>query len=231
MKAILFDIDDTLYNQIQPFENAYRDVFGQQQSSWIEALFKQSRKRSDEVFEASRRGEITMEEMYIYRVQKALADFDIQVTDKQALDFQERYVYYGKCIALTETMKKILDFCRKYAKLGIITNGPAARQWGKTQTLGLLNWVKRENIFVSGDLGVAKPDQRIFEYAARQMGLDDDRIYVGDSYANDVIGAVHAGWDAVWFNRRNREIPAGQRVPAYCIHTEQELYDIIRELI
>lgn len=57
----------------------------------IEEIFAVSRKYSDEVFKASTEGTITMEQMYIYRIQKALADFEILITDEQALTFQKYY--------------------------------------------------------------------------------------------------------------------------------------------
>ena len=94
MKAILFDVDDTLYDQVQPFARAYARVFGDSyplREGKIEEIFAVSRKYSDEVFKASTEGTITMEQMYIYRIQKALADFEVLITDEQALTFQKYY--------------------------------------------------------------------------------------------------------------------------------------------
>jgi FMN phosphatase YigB (HAD superfamily) len=43
-------------------------------------------------------------------------------------------------------------------------------------------------------IGYAKPDPRIFSDAIAALGLSPDRIaYVGDSYVNDVGGALAAG--------------------------------------
>ena len=71
--AILFDVDDTLYDMTQPFEKAYRDVFYDKypQLDW-KPVYVASRKHSDEVFEASQRGEISMDDMYVYRWSKAM---------------------------------------------------------------------------------------------------------------------------------------------------------------
>ena len=56
---------------------------------------------------------------------------------------------------------------------------------------------------MSYDVGVEKPDGRIFA-AAEEMLEDAERdsgpwekIYVGDEYAKDVVGATGAGWKAV----------------------------------
>ena len=67
MSAIIFDVDDTLYDQVIPFWNAYKAVFKDRFQLPMDDLFAASRRRSDEVFGPSQRGEITMEEMYIYR--------------------------------------------------------------------------------------------------------------------------------------------------------------------
>ena len=66
MKAFLFDVDDTLYDQLQPFQRAYLKMFGEPEGVDLERLFSRSRKRGDEVFEASQLGTISMEEMYIF---------------------------------------------------------------------------------------------------------------------------------------------------------------------
>ena len=77
IQAVLFDVDDTLYDQAQPFAKACEALFGRVYSFSIDALFASSRRHSDEVFELSRSGAISMEEMYIYRIQRAFADFQI----------------------------------------------------------------------------------------------------------------------------------------------------------
>lgn len=63
----------------------------------------------------------------------------------------------------------------------------------------------------SGVVGIAKPDRRIFEHAVKQLGVRR-AIHVGDSWPADVLGALGAGWDAVWFRRRP-ESYADARVP------------------
>ncbi len=43
-------------------------------------------------------------------------------------------------------------------------------------------------------VGVAKPDPAIFSFALEVLGVKAERVaYVGDSYANDVVGATGRG--------------------------------------
>ena len=72
--AVLFDVDDTLYDQTVPFEEAYAEYFGEKPAVPAEVIYPVTRKYSDEVYSRAMAGELTMEEMYIYRVQKAFED-------------------------------------------------------------------------------------------------------------------------------------------------------------
>ena len=149
-----------------------------------------------------------MDEMYIYRVRKAFEEFGIPISDEKALDFQRLYARRQDYIRMSPLMEDILAYCSGRARLGIITNGPADRQWDKVKSLQAEKWIPHENIFVSADVGAEKPDRKIFDHAKRAMRLEDAEIwFVGDAYALDVEGAVNAGWNAVWMNRRGRKIP------------------------
>ena len=238
-KAILFDVDDTLYDQTVPFKEAYAEYFGENPAVPAEVIYPVTRKYSDQVYSQALTGQITMEEMYIYRVQKAFEEFDVRITDAEALDFQKIYADCQRHIHMSEQMERILDYCGRKAELGIITNGPSAHQWNKVKSLQAERWVPHENIFVSGDVGAEKPDRKIFEYAEHTMGLEDAEIwFVGDAYELDVKGALNAGWNAVWMNRRKRKAPDGA-VLSECEHggriagveTEEELFGFVRMLL
>jgi FMN hydrolase / 5-amino-6-(5-phospho-D-ribitylamino)uracil phosphatase len=52
------------------------------------------------------------------------------------------------------------------------------------------------------EVGVAKPDPRIFAHAAATAGVSSHEVlHIGDDSALDVIGALDAGMQAVWINR------------------------------
>ena len=78
-------------------------------------------------------------------------------------------------------------------------------------------------------MGAEKPDRRIFDYAKTSMQLEDAEIwFVGDAYALDVKGAVNAGWNAVWMNRRGNMRVEGGLVPSYEVRSEKELFEVMR---
>ncbi len=60
----------------------------------------------------------------------------------------------------------------------------------------------------SQELGVAKPDPRLFHHAlARVACLPEQALYVGDSWKSDYLGARGVGMGAVWLNRSGRPAP------------------------
>ncbi|HFU4479762.1 TPA: HAD family hydrolase, partial [Streptococcus suis] len=87
MKALIFDVDDTLYDQIQPFERALERHFEVAREQ-IEPLYLSFRRYADEVFEATAIGKMSLKDSHIYRMKHALADFGYQVSDATALAIQ-----------------------------------------------------------------------------------------------------------------------------------------------
>jgi HAD superfamily hydrolase (TIGR01509 family) len=63
----------------------------------------------------------------------------------------------------------------------------------------------------SGKLGFEKPDPRIFQFAAEQIGVEPrDLVHIGDAWETDVRGAMDIGARAVWFAPTEmRSLPEG----------------------
>ncbi len=232
MKRFLFDVDDTLYNMLDPFSAAFRSLYGEEHGELdLVRLFVLSRKYSDEVFEDTNTGRMTMEEMYIYRMKMACAEMGLDMSDEEALAFQRYYAENQGRIQLPEGIRTILDqLTKKGALLGIITNGPSEHQRKKIHALGLDRWFSEDRIFVSGDFDVAKPDPRIYEIAVEALGgKADDYIYIGDSLENDVVGPSRAGLHTIWLNKRNVVNDTGVE-PDAAVTNDRELYELLMEL-
>jgi putative hydrolase of the HAD superfamily len=84
--------------------------------------------------------------------------------------------------------------------LGIVTNGLAEVQRPRLarSPIGPLF----DTVVVSDELGVAKPDARIFEHALRLLQHHDREtvLMVGDSLESDIQGGLNAGLQTCWFN-------------------------------
>jgi HAD superfamily hydrolase (TIGR01509 family) len=107
---------------------------------------------------------------------------------------------------LVDGARELLDALAGQSRLGIVTNNSVAEQMEKLRTLDIGRYF--DTLVMSEDVGIAKPDKRIFEIALERMGATPhETIIIGDSYTNDVIGAANAGIAAIWFNRFDHQTP------------------------
>lgn len=229
MKNVIFDVDDTLYDLMEAFEKAHKELFADQTDTECEELFKRSRTYSDEAFYMAREGKISHDEEFAYRIQKTYADEGIEVSKEEAKHFEERYRYHQKHIHVPEMIKTLLSECKKQGKtIGILTNGTALYQGKKLETLKLADWFEKDKMFISDVIGFTKPDVRAFQTVQEKMNLDPKETwFVGDTFEVDVVGAKNAGWHVIWFNHRNRSMPEGDIRPDIEVRTAEELFDAI----
>lgn len=107
-------------------------------------------------------------------------------------------VHYVKNALLMEHAAETMSYIRQKYKLGLITNGRTAIQYGKIDRLGIRDLF--DFILVSEEAGVKKPDNRIFEMALNKLGLRPEQcLYIGDHPTNDIEGAGKAGMKTIWF--------------------------------
>ncbi len=107
----IFDVDDTLYDQMDTFERAYDAVFEKRELP-MEKLFVRSRARSDEVFNMVATGVLPKEEMYTYRICKAFEDCGSSLSKAKGMDFQRAYQAEQGRIVLLPTVVYILNYLK-----------------------------------------------------------------------------------------------------------------------
>ena len=103
----------------------------------------------------------------------------------------------------------LLNTLKGKVKMGIITNGFTSLQQIRLERTGL-----REHfdlLIISEEVGVAKPDRRIFDYALEQAGNPDRSrvLMVGDTAESDIRGGMNAEWATCWLNAHQRPLPEG----------------------
>lgn len=228
--VIFFDLDDTLYERAAPYRTAFAQFFGNRYAGRADEAYRAVCRRGDAVFRAAHTGQMPMEQMYLYRQQTGLADVGIAVTADEALELQRLYAEQQRRIALSDTMRRVLDFCRgAFAAVGIITNGGIETQGGKLASLGVERWVSPELTFISDAAGVMKPDPEIFRMAERAAGCGPEHcIFTGDSLSQDMAPAGRCGWTTIWMNRRRE--PSGGICPSFSVCSEQELLDCLKKI-
>jgi HAD superfamily hydrolase (TIGR01549 family) len=208
IKAVFFDLDDTLHNSQIPFTDAFKKVFpGDHKQVHFDSLYKKFRDFSDLLWRRYVNNEITLEKLRIERLVLALKSANIKISDELANEFQKSYEIGLKSLRLFPEVPELLETIkRKEYKIGIITNGPIEHQYNKIKSLNLTKYIPREWIFISDEVGAAKPNSQIFHHVSQRVGFSpSELLYIGDSWVNDVVGSCEAGWQSIWYNHRKRE--------------------------
>jgi putative hydrolase of the HAD superfamily len=118
-------------------------------------------------------------------------------------------------------VQPVLRQLRASYRLGLVSNGPSDVQRAKLATSGLAAFF--EVVLISTEVGVGKPDPRIFAGALAGLGAaPHEAVMVGDSLERDVAGAQAAGLQAIWLNRSGQPCPTGL-APALQIARLEEL--------
>lgn len=182
IKAVIFDLDDTLYYEKDYVLGAFKDVclyLSDKYNKEVKKLYK----RCIEILEEHGRGKIfniLCEENYIEEDINNLVN--IYRNSKPNLELYPDVI---------EFIKHIKNY---NINTGIITDGCANVQWNKIKVLGLKNII--DKIIVTDDygLGYSKPHIRSYMDIISFFNVKPcECIYVGDNPSKDFIGAKKIG--------------------------------------
>jgi putative hydrolase of the HAD superfamily len=110
-------------------------------------------------------------------------------------------------------------------RLGLLTNGPSDIQRLKLQGSGLAP--QFESVAISGEMGVGKPEPAAFADILGRLETEPHHaVMVGDSWARDIEGALAAGLPSVWI-ASGRPVPAPQ-AGVTVIESIDQLADALR---
>ena len=115
-------------------------------------------------------------------------------------------------------------------RCGIITHGWTVKQAEKLVRLGLVPLLDHAAIFISDDIGISKPNPKLYAHAQRTLGLEAREImYVGDNPENDIVPPHHLGMVTVWAKAYSRQVEAPPEAD-HAIEDFDELRTILREV-
>lgn len=182
IKAIFFDLDNTLINRDQAFEYYLIHFFKQQNQleTWSknkkEILIKDNHgytKRTD-FFNFLTQKFVSKEAFLAYQKENLVADFVEEISKE-----------------LVEKISKLNEI----HLLGIMTNGGKENQLKKIQKAGLKSLFLEEQIFISGEIGFQKPEKSFFHFVEKKMQLLSNQcLLIGDDEKNDISGGKDANW-------------------------------------
>lgn len=223
LKAIVFDLDDTLYDQQRPFQQALFSVWNDPAVSGhvLTDLFKVFKHMNDRVAKIET---LTMNHVFSC-LNDVLVKHDLPtLTNSVWLAFCDRYHAEAQKIRLFTDIQAQLPLLKGHYELGVITNGESNTQTEKLSHLDIKRWVDKENVVISDEVGLRKPDPRIFTHFNRQMNIQPQEVvYIGDNFEKDMVGAKQAGWHAFWFNHRHLDMPQSDFIPDQTVDVKGSL--------
>lgn len=205
IRAVLFDIDDTLVDLRSAMEIAVRQVSGEfvpelSEDDW-ERVHWEFRVDPTERYQAFLSGEMSFVAQRIARVRRAFGVVGGALPDEQVASWNAAYEIEAtrRWAAYPDVAEALNILDGWQMPYGAVSNNVVDYQRNKLDLSGL----QRISMLVGTDtVGVPKPDPAIFHEGARQLGCAPaETLYVGDNLLIDAIGASAAGLPALWLNR------------------------------
>jgi putative hydrolase of the HAD superfamily len=210
---VLFDLDGTLVDHEGAAAEAAKQWLmtqGWADSQDLPGLVSQWGAIAERHFLAYREARTTFQGQRRLRLREFLPNVGIDASrcsDERLDDLFQRYLAaYETAWRSFPDAEPCLKALRPVARVAVLSNGNQEQQQEKVSRTGLGRYLKI--VLTSEQLGVAKPDRRIFELAASRLGVPPRGIvYVGDQLEVDARAATAAGLRGIWLNRVGGNVP------------------------
>ncbi len=220
---LLFDADHTLFDFPQAEFNALRRTLQQRNLPFRAEFFHTYSRYNQQVWEEFERGEITSLELRLKRFRLFIEEAGL-ADDPEAIS-----PLYLQNLALgTELLpgaEEVIRALQGRYRLALVTNGLKEVQRPRLERSALREAF--EQIFISEEIGAAKPSRAYFEAVFRGLGHPPKKsvLLIGDSLTSDMRGGLDYGTDTCWYN------PAGKTTDmqvTYQIARLTELLELLK---
>ena len=222
-KWLLFDLDGTLFNYDKGEKTAFRksiENFGFEYKDEYLTLYDSINKNLWQKFE---KGEIEVQKLKVQRFEILLDEIGFKISPS---DFSKNYLKnLSECTYLLDGVENLLQDIYNKFNMMLITNGLTEVQRPRLQMSSIKKYFS--DIVISEEVGIAKPDSKIFDVAFNKMGNPpkQDVLMIGDSLSSDIKGGHNYGIDTCWLNTKNSG--ANEIKPTFEIHRITQLKNII----
>jgi putative hydrolase of the HAD superfamily len=193
LRAVLFDIDDTLSPTSVFAERARRSAVEAMVAAGLDVEVEEAYSELEEVvLEFTSNYDRHFDQLILRlgdRLRKGVHKAIVIASGVQAYHAAKRHLD-----PFPDVLRALAELSTTDLIRGVVSNGLTVKQAEKLVRLGLSNAFSPDAIFISEDIGVAKPHPRIFVVACEHLGIEPgDAMYVGDSPVKDVDAAHEAG--------------------------------------
>ena len=232
-KDLFIDFDDTLYDTYGNAIIALRETFDYFQ---LKRYFSDPQVFYDSYWEANidlwsrySRAEITRDNLIVERFRRPLSEGKgIKVTKEFCLEVSDRFLdFCSNKTGVVDGAHEVMDYLKKKGyRMHMTSNGFHEVQYKKLAACGLKDYF--DNIILSEDAKYNKPSKAYFDYALKIAGAQSDSVLmIGDNLNTDILGALHAGLDAMLFNLWQVDVSSVTPQPTFVV---DQLRDIIKIL-
>jgi putative hydrolase of the HAD superfamily len=230
LRAILFDIDDTLCDTTgfarQARRNAVKAMVAAGLKADSEAVFAEL---EEVIAEFSSNYEHHFDKLLLRLPRESLANLNRSLVVAAGVA-----AYHDTKFHELRSFPGVLELFRDLhaagLRLGVITHGLSVKQAEKLVRLGLVPYLDREAVFISDEIGISKPNPKLYQLALRTLKLEPHQVmYVGDNPKNDIAPPKKLGWITVWTARAARTQPGPAETPDHAIRDFAELRALLVE--
>ena len=200
IKAVIFDLDNTLYNFDAANEFGIRAL-----AAYTEPVFGWDYPKMKDLYEESREkltermGDVGSAHNRLLRFQNLLEEKKLPL-HPHALEMAKAY-WRGVLDNMEPSpgAREIMEELRRMGiRIGLGTDMTAYMQYEKLIRLGLMEYM--DFIVSSEEAGTDKPGNAFFMLCAQKAGcLPGECLFIGDNIVRDYGGAAAAGMQARWF--------------------------------
>ena len=210
-KHIFFDLDHTIWDFDRNAEETLNELYHTHKlqelglQSCSDFILKYT-ENNHQLWADYHLGKITKEFLRAERFSKTFIQLGIH-PDSVPHQFEDDYVSISPTKTnLFEAAEEVLAYLQQKYSLHIISNGFKETTLTKMNLSNLNPYF--ENVIISEDVGVNKPNPQIFEYALdKAKATKAESIMIGDSLEADIYGALNFGMEAIFFNPLEKEKP------------------------
>lgn len=181
--VFVFDLDDTLYKEIDFLKSAYVEISEYLQpytnvvAHTIYNVLITTYNNGGNPFKA------VLEAFHLCETVKITTLLDI-------------YRNHKPNITLAPSAKVLLEYLKVNAfKIGLITDGRSQQQRSKLEALGLYTYF--DDLIISEEFGSEKPHINNFKFYEDKYGKACKYVYIGDNTKKDFVTPNQLGWTSI----------------------------------
>lgn len=229
LRAIFFDIDDTLFSTSTFAERARINSADAMLEMGLRCDRETLLRELDEVIRE-------FSSNYEHHYDKLLSRLPLEatiglnlplVTAAGVVAYHE--TKFRELSAYDDVTEVLRILSRTDLVLGIISSGLTMKQLEKLIRLRVYSYVDTSAIFISEQVGINKPNPKLYLRAVERVGIRPEQaLYVGDHPVKDIDAANRAGLITVWNRREGKHVGTeGETDPDYIVFNFWDLLDLI----